>query len=648
MNPLWQPTPEIISRSNLTRFMRQARERYALELKDYWDLDRWSVENPEQFWSLVWDFCEIRGSRGDAVLINKDRMPGAQWFPDARLNFAENMLRRRDDAIALIFWGEDRVKRKITYRELYDTVSRISQALHKEGIKKGDRIAGFVPNMPEAIMMMIASASMGVIWSSCSPDFGVEGVVDRLGQIEPTILIAADGYYFNGKIQDCVAKLREIQQRLPILKKLIIIPYVSEKPDLSELKNTETFEDFIGPYLPNIIDFAKLPFDHPLYIVFSSGTTGIPKCIVHGAGGTLLQHLKEHMLHVDIHQGDRLFYQTTCGWMMWNWLVSALGCGATLLLYDGSPLYQGGTILFDYAEREQMTIFGTSAKFIETIAKNGLMPKQTHNLQHLSVVLSTGSPLLPEDFDYIYKHINPSVRVSSISGGTDIISCFLVGNPLLPVWRGELQCRGLGLKVAIYNEHGQQVHGEKGELVCTAPFPAMPIYFWQDPDGKKYKSAYFEKFSGAWQHGDYAEETSHHGFIIYGRSDATLNPGGVRIGTAEIYRLVEQLDEVVESIAVSQEWRNDVRIVLFVHLRDSLILNDVLVSRIKKYILKNATPNHVPAKIVQVSAIPRTKSGKIVELAVRDIIHGRTVKNIEAIANPEALEQFKNRVELLN
>lgn len=628
--------------------MHEANIRYALQLANYWDLDAWSVAEPEKFWSLVWDFCGVIAKhKGDTVLVRGKRMQDARWFPSAQLNFAENLLRRRDDAVAIIFWGEDKVKRHISYRELYDTVSRMVQALSAQGVREGDRVAGFLPNLPEAVMLMLAATSIGATWSSCSPDFGVSGVLDRFSQIEPTILLSADGYYFNGKTIDCLNRLVEIEQGLPTLKKIVVVPYVSELPDISALKNAVLLDAFIEPYRPSAIEFVQLPFNHPLYILFSSGTTGVPKCIVHGAGGTLLQHLKEHVLHVDLHKDDRLFYQTTCGWMMWNWMVSGLAVGATLILYDGFSLYKRGTILFDFADAEDMTVFGTSAKYIEALLKGGITPRTTHKLEHMKVILSTGSPLSPEDFDFVYTHIKPSVRLSSISGGTDIISCFVQGSPVLPVWRGEIQCRGLGLKVEIYNEQGKPVRGEKGELVCIAPFPAMPVGFWNDPAGKKYHAVYFEKFANVWCHGDYAELTDHHGFILYGRSDAVLNPGGVRIGTAEIYRQVEQVDAVVESIAVSQEWGVDMRTILFVKLRNGLLLNEELAATIRKQILKNTTAHHVPAKILQVTDIPRTKSGKIVEIAVRDVVHGRVIQNQEALANPEALDQYKNRPELL-
>jgi acetoacetyl-CoA synthetase len=577
-------------------------------------------------------------------------MPGARWYPDARMNFAENLLRRRDAATALVFWGEDKVKRRLTHRELWEQVSRMVQALRALGVKPGDRVAAYLPNMPEAASAMLAAASIGATFSTCSPDFGVQGVLDRFGQIAPVALFAADGYYYNGRQIDSLEKVSEIAQKLPSLKRVVIVPYVSERPDVSAIPAAQRFEDFIAGQPGGDIRFEQLPFDHPLYILFSSGTTGVPKCIVHGQGGTLLKHLCEHQLHCDVKPGHRLFYFTTLGWMMWNWLISALASGATLLLYDGSPFVNGGRILFDYADVEGMTHLGTSAKFIDAIAKAGVEPAKTHQLEHLRTVFSTGSPLAPEGFDYVYRGVKRDVCLSSISGGTDICGCFVLGNPVLPVWRGEIQCRALGLKVEVFDDEGRPVEGLKGELVCTKAFPSMPIGFWNDPDGSKFRAAYFERFQGVWTHGDWCELTAHEGMIIYGRSDAVLNPGGVRIGTAEIYRQVEQLDEVMESLVIGQTWPpgeiSDVRVVLFVKLREGLALDDALVAKIRNHIRANTTPRHVPAVVVQVPDIPRTKSNKIVELAVRNVVHGRQVKNIEALANPEALEHFRNRSEL--
>ena len=645
--PLWAPRPQRIAAANLTRFMRYVQERYGVAAADYAALYDWSIRDSERFWHAVWAFCDvIAATQGDVVLLDRDRMPGARWFPHARLNFAENLLRRRDRSTAVVFWGEDRVRSRIDYAELYAETSRFAQALRAAGVVAGDRVAGYLPNLPGAIIAMLATTSIGAIWSSCSPDFGVQGVLDRFGQIEPKILVTADGYFYNGKTIDVLPRIADIVAKMPSVEKVVVTPYTRRTPRLSDIPRAIDVHEFLAPFRPREIRFERLPFNHPLYIMYSSGTTGVPKCIVHGAGGTLLQHLKEHVLHADLRAGDRIFYFTTCGWMMWNWLVSALGARATVLLYDGSPFMGDGNILFDYADAERMTVFGTSAKYLDAAAKLRLTPRATHRLKALRTILSTGSPLAPESFDYVYRDIKRDVQLSSISGGTDLISSFAMANPLLPVWRGELQCRGLGMKVEVYDEEGHAVTGQKGELVCTAPFPSMPIGFWNDRDGAKYRAAYFEKFPGVWCHGDYVELTPRGGLIIYGRSDAVLNPGGVRIGTAEIYRQVEQLEEVLESLAVGQEWDNDVRIVLFVRLRDGVALDEALIERIRTQIRRNATPRHVPARIVQVPDIPRTKSGKIVELAVRNVVHGQPVRNIEALANPEALAHFRARPEL--
>jgi len=569
------------------------------------------------------------------------RMPGAKWFPEGKLNYAGNLLCSRDATPAIAFWGEDRIKRRLSRRQLYDLVSRIAQALADAGVKKGDRVAGYLPNVPEATAALLATASLGAVWSSCSPDFGVQGVLDRFGQIEPKILFCTDGYLYGGKEFDSQEKAAAVLDKLPSVEECVVIDYLGEPVTAGT-----SLYDFLEPFDPGEIRFEQVEFNHPLYILYSSGTTGVPKCIVHGTGGALLQHLKEHRLHTDVKPGDRLFYFTTLGWMMWNWLVSGLASGATLLLYDGSPFAGRGKVLFDFAEAEGMTHFGTSAKFIDAIAKAGLKPKETHRLEKLRTILSTGSPLAPEGFDYVYANIKDDVCLSSISGGTDIVSCFVLGNPIGPVWRGEIQAKGLGMAVEVFDEQGNSLKNEKGELVCTNPFPAMPVGFWNDPDGAKYRAAYFEKYPNVWRHGDWCEETEHGGIIIYGRSDAVLNPGGVRIGTAEIYRQVEQLDEVVESLVIGQDWQGDVRVVLFVKLKEGLKIEDGLINRIKMRIRENTTPRHVPARVVQVEDIPRTKSGKIVELAVRDVVHGRAVKNLEALANPDALEHFRNRPEL--
>jgi acetoacetyl-CoA synthetase len=650
--PVWQPSAAAIAACNMTAFMRAAKRQYSVNLPDYAALHAWSVSEPENFNRLLWDFCGVVAeSQGDIALEHADRMPGARWFPQARLNFAENLLRRRDAETAIVFWGEDRVKSSITYAELYHEVSRLAQALRASGIKPGDRIAAYMPNLPGTIIAMLAATSIGAIWSSCSPDFGVQGVLDRFNQIEPRILFSADGYFYNGKTIDVLPRLAQIVAALPSVEKVIVVPYTQRSPAIGTVPRAVDVHTFMAPYRARTIEFAQLPFNHPLYIMFSSGTTGVPKCIVHGAGGTLLQHVKEQAMHADLKRRDRLFYFTTCGWMMWNWLVSGLASGATLLLYDGSPFVGNGNILFDFANASGMTVFGTSAKFIDAIAKAGLRPAQTHKLDTVRLVISTGSPLVAEGYDYVYAHIKRDVMLASMSGGTDIMGTFVSGCPLLPVWRGEIQCATLGMQVDVFDDEGRQLRGAKGELVCTAPFPSMPVGFWNDPGDAKYHAAYFEKYPNVWCHGDYVEITEHGGMIIYGRSDAVLNPGGVRIGTAEIYRQVEQLDEVVESLVIGQDWPlqnpTDVRVVLFVRLRDGLTLDDALIERIKQHIRANTTPRHVPAKVVQVADIPRTKSGKIVELAVRHVVHHRPVKNVEALANPEALELFRDRVELM-
>jgi acetoacetyl-CoA synthetase len=647
--PMWSPSQARIAQANVTRFARQAIREWSLDFNNYPAFYRWTVEHAEQFWQSVWKFADIVGHRGARVLVDGHKMPGAQWFPDAHLNYAENLLRRRDTADALVFWGEDKVCRRLSHLDLYDEVARVADGLRALGVKPGDRVAGYLPNMPETIIAMLASASLGAIWSSCSPDFGMQGVLDRFGQIEPAVLFTVDGYWYNGKQLDVMDKVCEVSARLPSLKRVIVVPYAGSATPPTRVPNGVAYEDFTGASDATEIEFVRLPFDHPLFIMYSSGTTGVPKCIVHGAGGTLLQHAKEHQLHSDVKPGDRLFYFTTCGWMMWNWLASGLASGATLALYDGSPFVKRGQVLWDMADELDFTHFGTSAKYIDHLAKVRVEPIKTHKLHALRAILSTGSPLVPESFDYVYRSIKKDVCLSSISGGTDIISCFVLGNPILPVWRGEIQCLGLGLSVDVFDESGRPLRGGKGELVCTRPFPSMPIYFWNDPQGTKYRAAYFERFPNVWCHGDYSEIFEHDGIAgmtIYGRSDATLNPGGVRIGTAEIYRQVEQLDEVVESLVIGQEWENDVRVVLFVKLRDGLMLDNALIARIKDRIKQNTTPRHVPAKVVQVGDIPRTKSNKIVELAVRNIVHGQPVKNVEALANPEALEYFRNRAEL--
>jgi len=658
--PLWTPSPARVAEATITRFASEAADRHGFDLSTYDKLWRWSIDRPEDFWTDIWNLGVI-GERGARALVQGDRMPGASFFPDARLNFAENLLEGlhwRPDTEAIVFRGEDRIARRLTHATLKREVARFAQALEALGVGVGDRVAAYLPNLPETIVAMAGTAARGAVFSSSSPDFGVQGVVDRFGQIAPKVLVTVDGYWYGGKAIPIIDKVVAIAAKLPTVEKIVVVPYLDPSGGLVEdararLDRAVAWSDFLAPHAGDRIDYARLPFSHPLYILYSSGTTGVPKCIVHGAGGTLLQHLKEHRLHGDIRADDRLFYFTTCGWMMWNWLATGLATGATLLLYDGSPFAKAGRILWDYAEEERMTHFGTSAKYIDALKKIALVPRKDYLLAPLRAMFSTGSPLAPESFDYVYQAIKDDLALASISGGTDIVSCFALGNPTLPVWRGEIQCRGLGMAVDVWDERGQPVpagSGERGELVCTKPFPSMPIGFFNDPDGARYRAAYFERFPRTWCHGDYTELTVHGGVIIHGRSDATLNPGGVRIGTAEIYRQVEQLDEVVESLVIGQDWppgeAHDVRVVLFVKLADGLVLDEQLVDRIQKHIRANTTPRHVPAKVVQVADIPRTKSNKIVELAVRDVVHGRPVKNLEALANPEALEQYRDRPEL--
>jgi acetoacetyl-CoA synthetase len=643
--PRWRPSVDRIERTQLRAFMRQVGRAQGIEFPDYAALHRWSVERPAAFWDSIWSFAGVVGERGETVLRGAERMPGAEWFPEARLNFARNLLRRRDDTPALIFQGEDRVQRTLSHAELYAAVAGLSRTLRELGVGKGDRVAGNLPNLPEAVIAMLATASIGAIWSSCSPDFGLRGVVDRFGQIEPRVLFTADGYFYGGTRHDSLERAAGLRRAVPSIEHVIVVSYAGEGA-ASLGDGALDWDALLATAGADEIDFEPLPFSHPLYILYSSGTTGVPKCILHGAGGTLLQHLKEHRLHVDLGAGDRFFYFTTCGWMMWNWLVSGLASEATLLLYDGSPFHPEPRVLFDLAERERVNVFGTSAKFIDSVAKEGLEPARTHDLSALDTILSTGSPLGAESFDYVYDSIKSDVHLASISGGTDIISCFVVGVPIAPVWRGEIQAPGLGMQVAVYDEKGGSVRQQKGELVCEAPFPSMPLGFWADPDGQRYRAAYFARFPGVWCHGDFAEITEHDGVIIHGRSDATLNPGGVRIGTAEIYRPVEQIGEVIEALAIGQQWRDDVRIVLFVRLREGVELDDALVQRIRDRIRRQASPRHVPARVIQVRDIPRTKSGKIVELAVSDVVHGRPVSNREALANPEALELFAGLAEL--
>jgi acetoacetyl-CoA synthetase len=672
--PLWTPDSDRIKRANLTAFIKHIQKKKPPGSKgvdDFATLYRWSVDHPEAFWPMVWEFCGIVADERpekppwDDVVVGLERMAppdpklGPRWFPGARLNFAENLLRYSDDRPALVFWNELGRQRELSYAELGNEVAGVAAALREHGIGVGDRVAGFLPNLPEAVIAMLATTSLGAIWSSCSPDFGATGVLDRFGQIRPRLLFCADGYRYAGKEIDSLARVREVRERIPEIERVVVVPYLANRPKISDISGAVLWGDWAErrkggtavnsgtpTYRPTAVPpYRRFPFDHPIYILYSSGTTGLPKCMVHGAGGTLLQHLKELMLHTDLRREDRIFYFTTCGWMMWNWLVSSLAVGSTVVLYDGAPL-SPLSVLWDMVEQEQVTIFGTSAKYLAMAQKEGLEPGRTHELGALRGILSTGSPLAGHSYDYVYGHIKCDVHLASISGGTDIVSCFALGNPIGPVWRGELQTRGLGMSVDVLDRDGRPVREAEGELVCTRPFPSMPVAFWDDPEGAKYRAAYFEHFPGVWRHGDWARITRHDGLVILGRSDATLNPGGVRIGTAEIYRQVEQLPEVVESLVVGQEWEGDVRIVLFVRLREGSTLDEALAGRIRQCIREYASPHHVPRKIMQVNDIPRTISGKITELAVREVIHGRPVANQDALANPEALGLFRDLKEL--
>jgi len=649
MSEIWRPSAARVADANLTRFIHGLNARMGLRLSDFSDLYAWSVEQPAEFWRELARFAGVRAEWGAGpVIANSAQMPGAQFFPDARLNFAENLLRYDDEQPALVFRNERDTRKVITYQELRASVALTAAGLRAAGVVAGDRVAAFTPNLPETMIAMLATASLGATWSSCSPDFGVHGVVDRFGQIAPKVLFTADGYFYAGKTLDSLSSMAEVLKHLPSVERVIVIPYTNAQPDLARLgaaaSKATLWGTFGAPGLP--LQFTPVAFNHPLYILYSSGTTGVPKCIVHGAGGTLLQHQKEHLLHTDVKRADKLFYFTTCGWMMWNWLASGLATGATLVLYDGSPFHPDAGVLWHMAEEEQVTIFGTSAKYIAAMEKSSFVPAQAVDLSAVRTILSTGSPLLPDGFDYIYRSVKSDVLLASISGGTDIVSCFALGCPTRPVHRGEIQCRGLGLRVDIFDDEGRPVRGERGELVCTAPFPSMPVGFWNDPDGRKYRAAYFERFPGVWHHGDYAAITEHDGLVIYGRSDAVLNPGGVRIGTAEIYAAVEGLEEVLEALAVGQDWQGDVRVVLFVRLKSGFSLDEPLRKKIRDTIRAHTTPRHVPAKVVAVADLPRTLSGKITELAVRNVIHGLPVKNVDALANPQALEHFRDLPDL--
>lgn len=641
MAVVWIPSQDQILNSNLKKFTEFVEENTGKHFKSYDELHHFSISNPE-FWRFIIEFFKVEGE-WNGPIYEGENIFSAKWFPQSKLNFAENMLKNRSDNEALIFRCEDRISETLSFAELYNQVSKTAQHLKELGVTKGDRVAGFLPNFAGSIVAMLATASVGAIWSSCSPDFGEQGVIDRFGQIEPKVLFCVDGYFYNGKTHNCLDKIKSFTARLPSLKQVVIFDYASLSNII--INNSISYQEILENYEEIEIGFERVGFDHPLYIMYSSGTTGVPKCIVHGHGGTLVQHLKEHQLQTNISSGDRVFYFTTCSWMMWNWLVSALGTGATVMLYDGSPTYPDNTVLWQFADEEQFSHFGTSAKYIETLMKNDVNPSAIFKLSNLKVICSTGSPLSAECYDYIYNNVG-YVHLASISGGTDIVSCFVLGVPTIPVRRGEIQGAGLGMAVEIWDDSGRVNRGERGELVCTKPFPSRPVKFWNDIDGKKYHAAYFDRFEGVWAHGDFAEQTPDGGYIIYGRSDATLNPGGVRIGTAEIYRQVDRVKEVLESIVIGQVWGSDTRIVLFVKLREGTNLTETLLDTIKKLIKENCTSRHVPSKILQVEDIPRTKSGKIVEIPVRDIVHGREVKNKEALANPEALDYFRDRPEL--
>ncbi|MDM5074253.1 acetoacetate--CoA ligase [Aeromonas bestiarum] len=638
---LWQPDQERIQQSNLQQFMAEVNRFHGLQLHNYAQLYQWSVEKTTRFWPLVWQHCGVKGELGDIVAENRQDMQRTRWFPDSRLNFAENLLRRQDESPAIISRIEGSPSHTLSWRELADQVARLAQWLRSQGIGSGDVVAAYLPNIPETVVAMLATTSLGAIWTSTSPDFGEASVVERFGQTRPRVLFAVDGYRYNGKAIDIQDKVAGVIGQIDSIEQTVLIPLLG-----NPLRLGHDWQHVLASQPDAILRFEPMGFNDPLYILYSSGTTGKPKCIVHGIGGTLLQHLKEHQLHCDIKPGERVFYFTTCGWMMWNWLVSALASGATLVLYDGSPFYPDGNVLWDLARDEQVALFGTSAKYLDALNKQGYAPIKTHELPQLRLICSTGSVLSPEGFDYVYQQIKKDVQLSSISGGTDICSCFVIGNPISPVYRGESQGRGLGLAVQVFNEAGQPVQGEKGELVCTKPFPAQPIGFWGDDSGDKYHAAYFERFDNIWCHGDWIELTDTGGILFYGRSDATLNPGGVRIGTSEIYRYVEQLDEVEESIVIGQQWQQDERVVLFVKLKPGLKLDEPLRERIRQQVRQHCTARHVPARILQVDAIPRTKSGKIVELAVREVVHNRPVNNTHALADPEVLSQYRDRPEL--
>ena len=646
-NPVWTPSQKQIDRSQMTKFMKYVNLSRHLSLKNYDDLYSWSIQDIPSFWETVWKFCEVKYSTPYSEIVDDtSKMPGAKWFTGSQLNYAENLLRFKDSKPAIIFKGENQNPSILTYHDLNEEVKKVAYALRNMGIVKGDRVAGFIPNMPEAVIAMLASASIGAIWSSSSPDFGIKGVLDRFAQIEPKVLFAADGYFYNGKRFNSLDKLEGILKALPSIENVVIVPYTRHQADISSIQNGVHYKDFLPVgKVPEII-FEQLPFNHPLYIMYSSGTTGLPKSIVHGAGGTLIQHLKELCLHTDLTRDDTIIYFTTCGWMMWNWLVSSLAIGATIVLYDGSPFHPDSGAMWKMAQDFKITVFGTSAKFIASSQSIGEKPKEKYMLNELKTILSTGSPLIEENYDFVYENIKEDVQLSSISGGTDIISCFALGNPILPVHRGELQCRGLGMDVQSFDSDGNLVINKKGELVCASSFPSMPVYFWNDPDGTKYQQAYFNSYPGVWHHGDYIMINNLGGIKIFGRSDATLNPGGIRIGTAEIYRVVEKFSEVTDSLVVGQKWGDDERVILFVKLTEDISLHNEFIQKIKKTIRSECSPRHIPKKIIKITDIPYTINGKKVEIAVKKIIHGEDVPNRDALANPESLQFYQNLPDL--
>ena len=644
---LWKPSEERVKGSNMYSFMQYINRRFDRDFSSYDELYQWSVDNISEFWGAMWEFVDIKASSGyQEVIDDVGKMPGANWFAGARLNFAENLLRYRDDRVALIFKGEGQDIVRMTYAELYDQVARVAKSLREAGVEVGDRVVGFMPNMPQAVVAMLAATSMGAVWSSCSPDFGIKGVLDRFGQIRPRILFVADGYFFKGRKLDSLERVADIIGDLPSIEKVVVTPYINQEPDISGVRDAVLFDEFKSDQDDLEVEFEQLPFDHPLYIMFTSGTTGLPKCMVQSAGGILIHHLKELVLHTNLTRDDTIFYFTTCGWMMWNWLVSALAVGAELVLYDGNPFYPDPGVLWEMAQEVGLTVFGTSAGYVAALMKEGLKPGEEYDLSSLESVLSTGSPLSEEAFEWIYQEVKPDIQLASISGGSDINGCFALGNPIGPVYSGELQCRALAMKVEAFDSGGNPVINQQGELVCTAPSPSMPIYFWEDPDGAKYHRAYFDTYDNVWKHGDFILINERGGVIIYGRSDATLNPGGVRIGTAEIYRLVDLVDEVQDCIVVGQNWKNDVRVILFVQMAPGHELTDELKDSIKKRIRSEESPRHVPAKIIAVPDIPYTINMKKVELSVKKVIEGQPVKNRDALKNPEALDYYENIPEL--